>query len=74
VESGQDRAAIVRTVLEALYDAADDDSATGGPDLQRSITDDHDRVDRRRRRGMPDEEQQEIVEAVVADRSQRPGT
>ena len=71
---GQDRAAIVRTVIEALYDAADDDSATGGPDLQRSIypmimTASADGVT-----GVPDEEQQEIVQAVVADRSQRPGT
>jgi proteasome beta subunit len=71
---GQDRAAIVRTVIEALYDAADDDSATGGPDLQRSIypmimTASTDGVAE-----VPDEEQQEIVEAVVADRSQRPGT
>jgi proteasome beta subunit len=71
---GQDRAAIVRTVIEALYDAADDDSATGGPDLQRSIypmimTASTDGVT-----DVPDEEQQEIVQAVVADRSQRPGT
>lgn len=27
----------VRVVVEALYDAADDDSATGGPDLGRRI-------------------------------------
>ncbi len=27
----------VRVVIEALYDAADDDSATGGPDLSRGI-------------------------------------
>ena len=32
-----DRDAIVRVVVEALYDAADDDSATGGPDLTRRI-------------------------------------
>jgi proteasome beta subunit len=32
-----DRAAIIRVVVEALYDAADDDSATGGPDLTRGI-------------------------------------
>jgi proteasome beta subunit len=34
---GADRAAAVRTAVEALYDAADDDSATGGPDLVRGI-------------------------------------
>jgi proteasome beta subunit len=27
----------VRACVQALYDAADDDSATGGPDLTRSI-------------------------------------
>ncbi len=32
-----DRVAAVRTAVEALYDAADDDSATGGPDLVRGI-------------------------------------
>ena len=32
-----DRDAIVRVAVEALYDAADDDSATGGPDLTRRI-------------------------------------
>jgi proteasome beta subunit len=28
---------VVEVVVEALYDAADDDSATGGPDLTRRI-------------------------------------
>jgi proteasome beta subunit len=28
---------VVRVLVQALYDAADDDSATGGPDLTRSI-------------------------------------
>ena len=32
-----DEAAAVRAAVEALYDAADDDSATGGPDLARRI-------------------------------------
>jgi len=32
-----DAAAAVRNAVEALYDAADDDSATGGPDLARKI-------------------------------------
>jgi proteasome beta subunit len=71
---GLDRAAVVRTVIEALYDAADDDSATGGPDLQRSI---FPRIMVATGDGVSpvsDEEQQEIVRAVVADRTQRPGT
>lgn len=32
-----DEAGAVRVALEALYDAADDDSATGGPDMNRRI-------------------------------------
>lgn len=34
---GATTAECVRTALEALYDAADDDSATGGPDMSRGI-------------------------------------
>ena len=34
---GLDRAGVIRLAVEALYDAADDDSATGGPDEQRGI-------------------------------------
>ena len=36
-EPGADLATSVRAAVEALYDAADDDSATGGPDLTRRI-------------------------------------
>jgi proteasome beta subunit len=35
--SGLQADAATRTLVEALYDAADDDSATGGPDLVRGI-------------------------------------
>jgi proteasome beta subunit len=34
---GMDREAVIRLVVTALYDAADDDSATGGPDVGRQI-------------------------------------
>ena len=34
---GMSRDEVVRVVVEALYDAADDDSATGGPDMARRI-------------------------------------
>jgi proteasome beta subunit len=34
---GMDATAAVRVAVEALYDAADDDSATGGPDEQRRL-------------------------------------
>ncbi len=36
-QAGMDRDAAVRVAVEALYDAADDDSATGGPDTVRRI-------------------------------------
>ncbi len=34
---GLSESEVVEVVVEALYDAADDDSATGGPDLTRRI-------------------------------------
>jgi proteasome beta subunit len=64
----------VRNALEALYDAADDDSATGGPDLTRhiypmvvSITGADGAVRR------PDEEIEAVVREVVAGRTDNPG-
>ena len=62
----------VQAVVEALYDAADDDSATGGPDITRRIfpvvqviTDDGGRR-------LPDDEVAAIADRVVAGRMQRP--
>jgi proteasome beta subunit len=64
----------VRNAIEALYDAADDDTATGGPDLTRriypmvvSITGAEGAVRR------SDEEIEAVVRAVVADRTENPG-
>ena len=59
-------------VLQALYDAADDDSATGGPDLARRIfpvvlVASADGVQR-----VSDTQIGEMVEQVVASRRQRP--
>jgi proteasome beta subunit len=70
---GLDRAGVVRVLIEALYDAADDDSATGGPDLTRGIfpvvmsatADGTSRA--------PDEELDAIVRAILVDRAERPG-
>ena len=66
-------AAAVKLAVDALYDAADDDSATGGPDLTRqifpvvmSITDDG-------LRRIPDGEIAVVVETIVAERMQHPG-
>jgi proteasome beta subunit len=71
---GLDRAAIVRVVVESLYDAADDDSATGGPDITRGIypvvmlatAEGTVRVD--------DAELGTVVRAILADREARPGS
>lgn len=66
--------AAVRAAIEALYDAADDDTATGGPDMVRrifpsvvTITAEHGAVD------VPEERTAEIAEAVVRERAERPG-
>ncbi len=72
-DDGATEAQALRMAVDALYDAADDDSATGGPDLSRrifpvvmSVT-----VDGLRR--VPDAEVAAVVEAIVADRMIRPG-
>jgi proteasome beta subunit len=69
-----DLAGAVRTAVEALYDAADDDTATGGPDLVRkiypvvvSITAEEGAVRR------SEEEMEAVVRAVIAGRTERPG-
>jgi proteasome beta subunit len=69
-----DLATTIRTAVEALYDAADDDSATGGPDLTRkifpvvvSITGAEGAVRR------PEEEIEAVVREVVAGRTENPG-
>jgi proteasome beta subunit len=62
----------VLACVQALYDAADDDSATGGPDLPRkifpvvtAITDDG-------FRRLPDSEAEEYAEQVVQERMHSP--
>ena len=66
---GLDAGAAVRVAVEALYDAADDDSATGGPDVVRRIwpvvavigADGYTRV--------PDAELGDVARAVIAERT-----
>ncbi len=70
---GLDAEAAVRVAVEALYDAADDDSATGGPDLGRRIWPTLAVVDVEGVRFLPDPVLAEIVEAVVAGRQGNPG-
>ncbi len=70
---GLDRAGVIRVAVEALYDAADDDAATGGPDITRHIypvvmlatAEGIERVE-------PDE-LDTMVRAILADREANPG-
>ena len=67
-----DQEQCVTSTVQALYDAADDDSATGGPDLTRRIfpvvsvitADGHTR--------MSQDQVAEIADRVIAGRMQRP--
>jgi proteasome beta subunit len=70
---GMDAAAAVRVAVEALYDAADDDSATGGPDLGRRIWPTLALVDAQGLRFLPDDQLAVVVEQIVADRRDNPG-
>jgi proteasome beta subunit len=58
--------------MQSLYDAADDDSATGGPDLARRIFPIVATVTADGFRRLPDAETAEIAEAVVAGRLRNP--
>ena len=62
----------VTVAVESLYDAADDDSATGGPDLARGILPVIAIVDVDGYRRLPEAELDPIVRAVVAARTVRP--
>jgi proteasome beta subunit len=62
----------VTALLQALYDAADDDSATGGPDLSRRIFPVVAVVTADGYRRVPDDEIGGIVENVVSARNVRP--
>jgi proteasome beta subunit len=63
----------VQAVVEALYDAADDDSATGGPDVGRRIWPTVAIVGVEGVRFVSDDELREVVEAVIAARQGNPG-
>jgi proteasome beta subunit len=58
-----------RTVVESLYDAADDDSATGGPDPVRKLYPIVYRVDAEGAVRLTDAEVATVAETIVADRS-----
>jgi proteasome beta subunit len=58
--------------VQALYDAADDDSATGGPDLTRRIFPVIATVTADGFRKVPEAESEQIAEGVVRERMARP--
>jgi proteasome beta subunit len=62
----------IDVALQALYDAADDDSATGGPDLTRGIFPVVATVDAAGVQMISDEDLEQRVTALVAGRMQRP--
>ncbi len=70
---GLDRAGAVRVAVEALYDAADDDSATGGPDVSRRIWPTICTLDVDGAAFRPDEEVAAVVTTVLAERDGNPG-
>ena len=63
----------VTACIQALYDAADDDSATGGPDLARRIFPVVAVVTAAGFRRLAEDELVPMVEAVVAGRMADPG-
>jgi proteasome beta subunit len=62
----------VQALIEALYDAADDDSATGGPDIARRIYPAVATVTADGFERLSDDEVGRYVDAMIAERMQRP--
>jgi proteasome beta subunit len=62
----------VTAIIQALYDAADDDSATGGPDLTRRIFPVVQVITAEGGHRMPEAEVAAIADAVLAGRMNRP--
>lgn len=67
-----DEVGAVMAAIQALYDAADDDSATGGPDLTRRIFPIVQVITAEGGRRLPDEQVAAIADRVVGGRMQRP--
>jgi proteasome beta subunit len=59
-------------VIQALYDAADDDSATGGPDMQRKIFPVVLAATADGVRKMSEVETTEMITRLMASRTERP--
>jgi proteasome beta subunit len=71
--SDMDGATAVDVLVEALYDAADEDAATGGPDLVRGIFPVVATVTAQGYQRVPDDELRKAAERLVAARAQGEG-
>ena len=63
----------IKLAVEALYDAADDDSATGGPDLLRGIFPVIMTATVEGTRRLTDDETRAVAELIIAERRDNPG-
>ena len=71
--AGMSRDEIVRVAVESLYDAADDDSATGGPDITRGIFPVVMLATAAGTERVGDDELGAVVRTILAEREARPG-
>jgi proteasome beta subunit len=72
-DPNSDEQTAVRNAVEALYDAADDDSATGGPDLARKIYPSIITITAAAGAvHLPEDEAAAVAETVVAERTSQP--
>lgn len=70
---GLDEDAALRAVVESLYDAADDDSATGGPDVTRGIYPTAVTITSSGAKDVAESRIAEAARAVIAERAQGEG-
>lgn len=70
---GIDADQALRIAMEALWDAADDDSATGGPDVGRRIWPTVAVIDPDGARFIPETDVESAVDTVIAERRGNPG-
>jgi proteasome beta subunit len=70
---GLDGDAAVRTLVESLYDAADDDTATGGPDPVRRLYPIVYRVDAEGAVRLPEAEVAATADAIISERTANEG-
>jgi proteasome beta subunit len=71
--AGQSLEDVIRVCVDSLYDAADEDSATGGPDLVRKL---YPMVMTATAEGVvriPDEQIEAVVRTILAERMENPG-